>query len=194
MLDQDDVLFTVTDLKQYMYCPRIAYYQVCLPDIRPTTYKMQAGIDAHNAEPGRAKRRSLALFGGPESQRQFDVTVLSQTRRLSGQIDEVVVTESEHIPVDYKLARKAAHNYKIQLAAYALLLEDDRDIRVKRGYLYLIPIRKLVEVAITSKLRQQVHQAIDAMQEMLATERMPVATDWRQRCADCEFRRFCNDV
>ncbi len=62
MLDEDVYLLTVTDLKQYAYCPCIFFYQQCLPDVRPTTYKMEAGVEAGRGEKVRAERRTLAAY------------------------------------------------------------------------------------------------------------------------------------
>ncbi len=194
MLDSEALLFMVTDLKQYLYCPRILYYQNCLPNIRPVTYKMQAGMDAHERERERAARRSLGAYQVLAGERRFDVAVQSTSLALSGQVDELVETETELIPVDYKLARKAGYHYKVQLAAYAMLLEEACQKPVRRGFLYLIPLRKAVEVPITPALRRTVRQAVEAMQRIANLEQMPPPTKWRQRCADCEFRRFCNDV
>ncbi len=194
MLDQNEDFFTITDLKQFAYCPRIFYYHACVPGIRPITYKMRAGIAVHTDEPKRAARRSLDRFGGSDGQRIFNVTILSRTLSLSGQIDEVIDTGTELIPVDYKLAHKDAFHFKIQLAAYALLLEEHHSVTVSRGFLYLIPRREMSEVPITPKLRKQVWQMLDDMRVIATSEHMPPATDCRQRCADCEFRRFCNDV
>lgn len=194
MIDADELLFTVTDLKQYLYCPRIFYYHVCLPDIRPVTYKMEAGIAAHDTERKRAARRSLRQYDTTEGARAFDVPVQSAVLGLSGKIDEVVETPDELIPVDYKLARRAGYHFKVQLAAYGLMLEETRQVRVRRGFLYLISLRKTEEVAIKTGLRRAVQRALDAMRIIAATEHLPAATKWRQRCPDCEFRRFCNDV
>lgn len=194
MLDETRWLFTVTDLKQYMYCPRILYYQTCLPTVRPTTYKMRAGVEAHEEERQRASRRSTQWYGLPDGQRLFDVSVQSPTLGLSGQIDEVVQTAAEMVPVDYKMARQASYHYKVQLVAYAMMLEEAYQTQARRGILYLIPTRKAVEVPITRALRQQVLRTLDTMRAIAEKETMPPPTDWRQRCADCEFRRFCNDV
>lgn len=194
MLDETRWLFTVTDLKQYMYCPRILYYQVCLPDIRPTTYKMQEGVEAHKEERQRASRRSARWYGMPEGERLFDVAVQSSTLGLSGQIDEVIQTGAEMIPVDYKMARQASYHYKIQLAAYAMMLEGTYQTTVRRGVIYLITARKAHEVSITRALQDKVSQVLDVMRAIAEHETMPAPTDWRQRCLDCEFRRFCNDV
>jgi len=192
--DTDRLLFTVTDLKQYFYCHRIFYYQACLPAVRPLTYKMAAGIEAHESEPKRAARRSLNLLTDAPGQRHFDLRVQSDRLGLSGQIDEVIETAQTWIPVDYKLAKREGQHFRAQLAAYAMLLEETFNVEVKRGFLYLIPVRKTVEISITAKLRGEVEQALAAMRQIAERETMPPPTEWRQRCADCEFRRFCNDV
>jgi len=194
MLDENRWLFTVTDLKQYMYCPRILFYQTCLPDVRPTTYKMQDGVEAHADERQRARRRSTRWYGLPDGERRFDVWVQSSTLGLSGQIDEVVQTPSEIIPVDYKMAQRIGQHYKIQLAAYAMMLEEAYQTQVRRGIIYLIPTRKANEVPISRTLRQQVQSTVETMRAIAEHETMPDPTEWRQRCTDCEFRRFCNDV
>lgn len=194
MIDADTLLFTITDLKQYIYCPRIFYYHACLPRIRPVTYKMKAGIEAHEDERRKAARRSLSMYDSLSGTRRFDVSVQSTTLGLTGQIDEVVETETELIPVDYKQARKDGYHFKLQLTAYAMLLEETTHKPTKRGFLYLILTRKAVEVPITAKLRREVKRALVEMRLIAEREAMPPPTDWRQRCADCEFRRFCNDV
>lgn len=194
MLDETRWLFTVTDLKQYAYCPRILYYQVCLPDIRPTTYKMQEGVEAHKQERQRADRRSARWYGLPEGERLFDVVVQSSALGLSGQVDEVIRTGTEIIPVDYKMARQVSYHYKIQLTAYAMMLEETYQMTVQRGLIYLIPTRKAHEVPITRALRGKVSQTLGVMRAIAEHESMPAPTEWRQRCLDCEFRRFCNDV
>lgn len=194
MLDETQWLFTVTDLKQYLYCPRILYYQTCLPTIRPVTYKMQAGVDAHEEERQRAARRSAQWYGLADGERLFDVSVCSSTLGLSGQIDEVVRLETEMVPVDYKMAYQVGYHYKVQLAAYALMLEETYHQPVQRGIIYLIPTRKTHVVPITQALRRQVQTTAATMRTIAEREVMPPPTDWRQRCTDCEFRRFCNDV
>ncbi len=190
----NEIIFTITDLKQFIYCPRIFYYHACLPSIRPVTYKMERGIQAHESERVKAARRSLDMYDLPLGERHFDVPVYSPRLGLSGQIDEVIATENSLIPVDYKLARQAGDHFKVQLAAYAMMLEDLHAVHVSHGFLYLIAKRKAEKITISAKLRDQVNTALVQMRHIAEKESMPAATIWRQRCADCEFRRFCNDV
>ena len=190
----EDELFTITDLKQYIYCPRILYYHACLPDIRPVTYTMEKGISAHEKERGKAKRRSLGMYEDVEGERRFDLSLQSPALGLSGRLDEVIDTGETLIPVDYKHTRRMGEHFKLQIAAYALLIESALGLKVPYGYLYLIPARKTEQVKITPALRQKVQAALHDMRQIANTERMPPPTKVRQKCPGCEFRRFCNDV
>ncbi|HUV90557.1 MAG TPA: CRISPR-associated protein Cas4 [Anaerolineae bacterium] len=199
MLEAAVDLLIVTDLKQYAYCPRIFYYNHCLPDVRPTTYKMEAGAEAGLEEKERARRRSLHAYhlDGIDGHRRFDVPATSETLGLTGVVDEVVevtAPKAELIPVDYKLARQPGYHFRLQLAAYALLLEETYHLPVRRGFIYLIPLRRVEEVPISARLRRKIAALLHQMRLIAQTERMPPPNEWPSRCADCEFRRFCNDV
>lgn len=196
-LEAERELFRVVDLKQYVYCPRVAYYQIALPDVRPITYKMERGIAEHEAAEERERRRSLRAYGLEAGERSFNVRLFSAELGLSGELDMLIETADERIPVDYKLAQRIGPHYKLQLMAYARLLEATRPDAARparRGFLYLIPARRAEEVRFTAGLRRQLDEALAEMRAIATTQRMPAATARRGRCVDCEFRRFCNDV
>lgn len=186
--------FTITDLKQHIYCARISYYHLCLPDVRPVTRKMTIGIEQHGTEQERAARRTMAMYGNIAGERRFDVELFSRRLNLTGRADELVFTPEEIIPVDYKIARQSGKHYETQLAAYGMMAEEMFSQPVRRGYIYLTKAKKAVEIRISSQLRKLVERAVYEMGETQRREKMPAATEWPQRCLDCEFRRFCNDV
>ena len=189
--------FQVTDLKQYIYCPRVLYYHTVLPQVRPVTYKMEAGIVAHDQVEGREKRRSLRAYGLESGERFFNVHLMNASLMLSGEVDMVVQTAVELIPVDYKNAKQVGKHYKLQLMAYGRLLElaDPKEERVvKRGFIYLIPQRKAVEVRFTPALRRQLEAALQGMRQIAEAQRVPETAVSPAQCVDCEFRRFCNDI
>jgi CRISPR-associated exonuclease Cas4 len=194
MIDDRHMLI-VTDLKQYSYCARVVYYEKCLPQVRPRTYKMEAGKDVHDDEKARAARRVMTQYDAPDGVRRFNVDLSSDRLGLRGIVDEVVTTpDGRAIPVDYKLTKSVSSNHRIQLAAYAMLLEICEGLSVERGFVYLIPLRKLVPVAITPRLRDSVLQMLADINAMIRTETMPGPARNESLCAACEFRRFCNDV
>jgi CRISPR-associated exonuclease Cas4 len=190
--------FRVTDLKQWTYCPRVLYYAICLPTIRPTTYKMEAGIEAGQTETGREERRSLQLYGLEKGRREFDVTLSSSRYGLRGTADLIIWIDGpppgEFVVVDYKLSSTAGEHFKLQLMAYALLVEEMSGRTAKCGFIYFIPRRRSERVQLTHRLREKLLLTLDSMHRMLHTEVMPEPTPNRNRCLACEFRRFCNDV
>jgi CRISPR-associated exonuclease Cas4 len=188
--------FRVTDLKQWVYCPRILYYHICLPDVRPVTYKMQAGVEAGRAEEGREARRSLRAYGLEEGRREFNLPLVSDRLGLRGVVDMVIWLEDkgEVIPVDYKLSEIAGIHFKMQLVAYGLMLEELSGLAARRGFLYSIPRRKAEEVPLDKRMRDRLAATLDAMHRVLRYEFMPEPTPQQAKCLACEFCRFCNDI
>lgn len=196
MLDKKANQLRVTDLKQYDYCQRVLFYEKCLPSFRPRTYKMDAGRDAHEEEPRLAARRTLSKLGLAQGERHFSIRMSSSTLGITGIVDEIIVSEypSAAYPVDYKLARQASHHYQLQLAAYALLIEENWHLPVPWGYIYLIGVRQVERIELTSELRELVQNTIIDIHRMIDRELMPPPTKQKNKCQDCEFRRICNDI
>jgi len=190
--------FRVTDLKQYGYCPRIVYYAYCLPQVRPVTAKMEAGIEAQVEAEGRERRRSLRTYGLVGGERRFDVPVESARLGLRGRLDmviEVPEPDGEAIPVEYKNStRPTGQHWILQLTAYGEMLAESVAVPVRRGFLYFIPTRQAQEVPFTPTRWAKLRQTVDAMRQMVEREAMPDAPRSRRPCLTCEFRRFCNDV
>ncbi len=194
-------LFEVTDLKQYIACPRIVYYRYCLPRVRPITGLMEEGIRRHEEEDAREERRSLRNYGLSEGERVAHLALRSPELGLTGRLDLAIATPSreaanaEGIVVEYKYSeQKAGPHFALQLAAYALLLEEAWGIPVTRGYLYSIPLKRAELIPIMPHLRKKVEQTVQHIQRIVESELMPAAPATQYRCVTCEFRRFCNDV
>ena len=205
-------MFTVTDIKQMGYCPRIVYYAYCLPGLKVArTHTMALGSEANDAVELLEHRRSLRTYGLDEGTRRYDVWLESESLGLRGRLDMLIAHADELIPVDYKdsalgddgptqgrartvKAKAVQHNWALQLTAYALLIEAERSCQVQRGFIYYIPARKAREVIFDDTIRGEVLAILNEMRTMVEMERQPGPTPHRERCAACEFRRFCNDV
>ncbi len=192
-------LLRVVDLKQYEYCPRVVYYDYCLAGLRPTTYKMAAGMAAQARVNELEERRSLRAYGVKQGERHYHVSVLSEKLGCSGQIDMVIESRDDNqphlLPIDFKLSRREpGRHFKLQLACYAMMLEDDWGIPVTEGAIYLIPSKRVIKVPITARLRQDAIRDLLTIRHMVTKQNVPPPTRQRSRCVNCEFRRFCNDV
>jgi CRISPR-associated exonuclease Cas4 len=194
-------MFEVTDLKQYTYCPRIVFYRYCLPKVRPLTVLMEEGIRQHEVEEEREERRSVRSYGLTAGERAFHLSLRSSKLGLTGRLDlaiaipERTASHAEAIVVEYKYSeQRAGDHFKLQLAAYALLLEEAWGLPVKRGFLYALPLRRAEPVPITVSMRKKVIHTIEQIRSIVEHERMPDPPLRQQQCVTCEFRRFCNDV
>lgn len=196
-----DGTVAVTDLKQWVMCARVVWYEQCLPQVRPVTSLMEQGKRAHVAEVGREERRSLRTYGLEVGERVFDVDLYSVRLGLRGRVDLVIAVPDRvsvgayAVVVDYKDSEGApgAH-VRLQLAAYALLVEEVWGLPVRELFSYALPLREAFRVPLTAALRRKVVTTVAAIQAAVAMERMPDAPSSRGLCGQCEFRRFCNDV
>lgn len=186
----------VSDLKQYIYCPRIVYYYYVLPIPRRITRKMEYGRLEHIEINQLEKRRRLKAYGLKEGSRKFQVFLESARLGLSGLLDMMVITTSGEIfPVEFKhsVSKDGLHQ-KYQLAAYAMLLEEKYRKPVRYGFLYLIPKKSVIPVEITTSMRDHVQKVLSAIRNVITGERMPGYIRSYQRCTDCEFKNYCADL
>lgn len=186
----------VTDLKQYIYCPRIVYFYYVLPIPRRVTRKMEYGHMEHVEISRLEKRRGLKAYGILEGSRDFQIFLWSSRLGLSGLLDMTITAATGQVyPVEFKhsVARYSLHQ-KYQLAAYAMLLEEQYCRPVRFGFLYLVPTKTVLPVEITTSMRDHVKKALSAVRNVVAGERIPAYVRSKSRCTDCEFKNYCADL
>ncbi|MGH7390132.1 MAG: CRISPR-associated protein Cas4 [Candidatus Rokuibacteriota bacterium] len=189
------VMLTATDLKQWAYCPRIPFYRHVLP-VRPaSTYKMRRGKDVQVAVEALERRRGFRAYGMRDGERRFGLWLHSERLGLSGKLDLLVVTTEACYPVDFKDTEGGPRrNHRLQLAAYALLAEEAFERPAPDGFIYLVPEKRVVALALTEADRDEVRQAVGDMRRMVEREELPPPTPVRARCTVCEFRNYCRDI
>ena len=191
-------MITVSDVKQYLYCPRIIYFDHVLHVPKPSDQKLLTGKELHDSITAKEKRRKGAIFYDPEldrSEKMFRVALESSSLGLRGVLDYLVKTDREYIPVDYKFG--SSHNgaiylnHKYQLAAYALLVESCFKTTVRRGYIHYSKDRVNVRMDLGDEIRRRTLKMIREVSMIIAEEMEPVATKNPGRCIDCEYSRYC---
>ena len=191
-------MITVSDVKQYLYCPKIIYFDHVLHVPKPPDQKLETGKEKHDSITTKEKRRKGAIFYDQEldqAEKLFRVALESNILGLRGVLDYLVKTEREFIPVDYKFGSShsgAVHlNHKYQLAAYALLVEENFKTIVLRGFIYYSKDRVNVQIDLNDEIRRRTLKMIREIEGIIKEEIEPTGTRNSGRCTDCEYGRYC---
>jgi CRISPR-associated exonuclease Cas4 len=191
ILDTDSYL-RINEIKNYLYCPRISYYSLCLQVDRETDLS-RGGIVEEQQTKEHMKRRKYALHAVHEGSRHFDVPITSHLHRFVGRLDEMVVTSEGAYLVDYKDTDQDYGYWRTQMLAYKLGLEEMGQV-ILGCYVYLIPKRAYELVVFKASDINKLAQILSSLRGMVAAERCPPPAAQIGKCRSCQYLRFCNDV
>jgi len=186
---------TATDLKQWAYCQRIPFYRYVLPVRAAATYRMRRGNHVQAVVEALERRRGFRAYGMRQGERRFGLWLHSERLGLSGKLDLLILTPDACYPVDFKDTEGGPRrNHRLQLAAYAMLAEEAFGRPAPDGFIYLVPEKRVIELALTEADRDDVRAAIRDIGHMIEAEALPPPTAVRHRCTACEFRNYCADI
>jgi CRISPR-associated exonuclease Cas4 len=184
-----------TDLRQFLYCPRVVYYSYVVPVNRVETFSMRRGRLAEVEHARLERRRTLGRYGLEDGARRYDVKLRCQALGVSGLVDEVVDSPSGSVPIDVKCTTGGvADGHKVQLAVYAMALEEETGRPVPHGFIHLVPAKRVIRVAIDEHLRAATRDLTRRVRELVRSASFPAPADRAAKCAACELKFFCNDV
>lgn len=188
-------MLRVSDLRQWVYCPRVAWFTLVCPLPKVESFKMQMGLKKEARLAQLQRRRTLRSFGLADGTVERNVDVFSSQLGLTGKLDLMIRRQQQRFPVEVKFTHGPARlNHQVQLAGYAMLLEDMYGVPVSHGYVVRLPDDSADRIEITGDLRALVSKIVVAVREMIREERVPAANPILARCQDCEYRNFCGDV
>jgi CRISPR-associated exonuclease Cas4 len=188
----------VSDVRQYIFCPRVIWYRRVLGQAGRETPKMAQGRGAEEALVRLEERRRLRRYGLEGAGRRFGVVYQSESLGLHGVCDLVLDVPGpppRSYPVEVKMTRGGVGRHHVmQLTAYAMLIEEAGGGLVDRGFVLLLPEDRVEEVLVGERERKALLRAVEAIRTMATTQRFPPPTRFRSFCPDCEFVNFCGDV
>lgn len=185
----------VSDLRQWVYCPRVTWWTHVCPVGKVESFKMRQGLAKERRLQRLQKRRTLRAFELKYGVVECNVNLFSERLGLSGRLDMLIHSGACRFPVEIKFTRGPARlNHRLQLAGYALLLEAHFGVPVPHGYVVRLPEDTVDKVAIDGPLRDLTFKTMQALRNTIRRELMPPANPLLARCVDCEYLRFCGDV
>jgi len=187
--------FTASDVKQFVYCPRIVYFRYVLPVPTLPTYKMMVGGEAHKETNKREKRRTTRRYQLREGVRLYHQFFKSDRLGLSGKLDLLIEDSGCFYPVEYKNSTgEPGLHHRYQLTAYALLVEDAKNTVVRKGFIYMLEDDIVYQLEISDGRKRFLKGLLNSMRDMILSERMPRPTPFLERCMECEFKLYCADT
>ncbi len=188
-------LVRISDLRQWTYCPRVIWWTQVCPVGRYISFKMKKGQEKELRLQRLQKRRTLKSFGMKLGEVQTNVLLTSERLRLTGKLDMMVVQGDQRLPAEIKFTQGPARlNHRLQLAGYAMLIEEVFGTPVPVGFVIRLPDDEVDTIEIDDSLRELATQTIEAIRSTISMECMPAAVPVFGRCIDCEFRNFCQDI
>ena len=185
---------TPSHIIEYLYCPRFTYYEyvLCIPQYEERHYKIMKGRHLHDLKLEQNKEYLRKRIG--VSEKLVDQYLTNEL--LRGVIDEVLLLKDGTMaPLDYKFAKfedRIYETYRTQLECYAVLIEENFQRIVNKGFLvYTRSSNKVIEIEIKEEAKQEIRNICNSINEIIYHNYFPKATRYKQRCLGCTYRNIC---
>ena len=190
---------SVTDIKHYIYCPRLVYFDRVLHATPVFGSQQEDSKELHEDYVRKELRRKDAVFYSPEfvGAELLFASFSSGVLGLQGNVDCIIKTaKGEYIPVEYKNMNsdrgKICMDHKYQLVGYALLVEENLETIVKRGFVNYIPEGLILQTEITPTMKSYVRRVLGHIKRIIKDEELPPIRVAKQKCTGgCGHKQTC---
>jgi len=192
----NETYITVSDVMEYLFCPRFIYFMYCL-DIKQhedKRYKVLKGRKVHEVREKINKdyiRKKLNC-----TRKESSVYMASKKHHVKGIVDEVLfMDDGTASPFDYKYAEdkgKLFKTYKYQSVIYGLLIKENYNVDVKKGFIcYTRSNNSVREITFREKDFTEAIETINEILDVIRKGFYPKKTKSLMRCVDCTYRNIC---
>ena len=195
-ITKEGVYITPSEVIEYLYCPRFIYFMNCLsiPQHEEQRYKVLTGREIHEKKAKINKdylRKKLNC-----NKREINVYLASDKYHLKGVIDEVLfLKDVTAAPLDYKFAEYKERLYRthmIQSILYAILIKENYQCEVRRGYVCYIRSKNLIkEIPFKERDFRNALNIIDEILKIIQLGYYPKGTSYLNKCIDCCYKNIC---
>ena len=198
--DIAESFISVTDVKHYIYCPRLIYFDRVLHATPIFGSQQEESKESHEEQVAKELRRKDAVYYSSEfvgAQKLLFATLCSDALGLQGNVDLIIHTaRGEFIPVEYKNMNsdrgRVCMDHKYQLVAYALLIEENFGTTVKQGIVNYLPETQILQFEITPTMKSHVKRVIGHIKRIIQDEDLPPIRVAKYKCqGGCGHKQTC---
>jgi len=124
-----------------------------------------------------------------------ELGVSSDSLQLKGIVDRIEVYENIYIPIELKTGKMPKEGtwpgHRIQIAAYALLLEEKFQTEIKEGLITYLDAKETRHIAINPFMKEEVITVIKEIQHILKNQTIPNYCENRNKCVSCGLKSTC---
>jgi len=129
----------------------------------------------------------------PKIESEFRID--SDNLELKGIIDQIEVYPEGKIPIELKTGKMPNEGvwpgHRIQLGAYALLMEEKFGQEIKEGFVVYLDKQERRHIVVNPFLKQEVKDIKDKVRSLLNDFCIPEFTDNENKCAKCGLKEQC---
>jgi len=191
-----DVYITPSEVIEYLFCPRFTYFMncLCIPQNEEKRFKVLKGREIHDDKTKVNRdylRKKINCIN-----KEILVYMCSKKYHLKGEVDEVLtLKDGTMAPLDYKYAEYQGavfKTHKIQATLYALLIKDNYNKEVNKGYICYIRSKNLLkEINFTKDDFIFAEEIIIDILKIIHTGYFPKKTRYPAKCIDCCYKNIC---
>lgn len=126
---------------------------------------------------------------------ESELRIESEKLGLKGIIDQIEIYSKGFVPVELKTGKSPREGvwpgHKIQLIAYALLLEEKFNTEIKEGFVNYLDSKEKRHIAINPFMRIEVKQLIEKANSLLNSDKMPDFEKNQNKCINCGLKEDC---
>ena len=124
-----------------------------------------------------------------------EISIWSDKLQLIGKIDRIEKYENDYVPIELKTGKIPKDGvwpgHRIQIAAYAMLLEEKFKIEVKEGFVNYLDAKETRHIAINPFMKEEIINLVKEVEELLKNQNIPNYCENKNKCAKCGLRETC---
>ncbi len=128
---------------------------------------------------------------------ESELRIESKNLGLRGIIDQIEVYQVGFVPIELKTGKTPKEGvwpgHKIQLIAYALLLEEKFKTEVKEGFVHYLDSKQKRHIPLNPFMRLEVKELIKKVNFLLNSDKIPNFEKNQNKCINCGLKDDCYD-